>query len=52
MREKVDIRYKYYLSDLGYLLKEDALKAKQERDALTRDTQEHTFAEGYLMGLK
>lgn len=40
-----DEKYKLYLSDLGFLLKEYAVEAKVESDKENSD-----FSKGYLMG--
>ncbi len=40
--------YKYYLRDLGYLLREDARNAKLEREQY-RDTEDNDYYVGKLM---
>ena len=41
--------YKWYLRDLGYLLREEAFEAKAKRDA-ARGTADESYAAGFLMG--
>lgn len=41
--------YKLYLGDLGYLLRDEGIKARQRRDAV-RGQDAEAFETGYLMG--
>jgi len=56
-RKKHDTRFKNYLYDLGYLIKEEALASKKERDQKSRNSRKFTFQEGrlaafhYIIGL-
>jgi hypothetical protein len=45
----VDAKYKYYLYDLGYLLKERALQSKADRDSLTVRDENYHFQSGRLL---
>lgn len=47
-RGTVDPKYKYYLEDLGYLLREQALEAKARRDA-AQDKDDRLFHSGILL---
>ena len=44
----VDPKYKYYLHDLGFLIREDALDAKKSRDRETKNSTSYMFQEGRL----
>jgi len=48
--ESGDNKYRQFLSDFGLILKERALEAKDERDAETKDSPEHVFHAGRLLG--
>jgi len=48
--ELVDQKYKWYLYDLGLILKERALEHKAERDAALRGSEEHSFLSGVVLG--
>lgn len=51
MRKKEhECKYRYYLYDLGFLLKEEALEAKRARDE-ARGTSHYDFAAGELIAL-
>jgi hypothetical protein len=43
-------KYKYYLYDLGFLLKEEVLKVKRERDN-AKGTPDYGYASGQLLAL-
>ena len=55
--QECDTRYKNYLFDLGFLIKEEALMSKKERDQKRKDSLDSTFKEGrlsafyYIVGL-
>ena len=48
-KHEYSTRYKNYLLDLGFLIKEEALNSKKERDEKKRDSKEYSFESGYLM---
>lgn len=49
MRKKEhECKYRYYLYDLGFLLKEDALEAKREREA-AKGSEAYEFHNGRVM---
>ena len=45
----VDEKYKWYLYDLGYILKERALQAKEEKGATEENTLEREFQSGRVI---
>ena len=49
MSDPVDPKYKFYLRDLGNLLKELALKAKEIADAEQRESEDYLFESGRLL---
>lgn len=49
MNGLVDPKYQHYLRDLGNLLKQSALEAKQIADNEERGTEGHHFESGRLM---
>lgn len=49
MSDLVDRKYKYYLRDLGNLIKENARKAKQTASEQEADTEDYQFQTGRLM---
>lgn len=49
MTQLTDDKYKYYLYDLGLLIKERALEAKSERDRAQKGSEEYAYYAGRLM---
>jgi hypothetical protein len=47
-RDIVDPKYKYYLEDLGFLLREQAMEAKKRRDT-AQDKEDRLFHSGGLL---
>ena len=48
--ETVDPKYKWYLYDLGPILKERALEHKAPRDAARPDSEDRAFLSGVVLG--
>jgi len=49
--ELVDRKYKWYLYDLGLIIKERALQAKSERNVFRQGSADYDFQTGRLIGL-
>ena len=45
----MDKKYQYYLFDLGLLIKQRALEARQQRDVITDDDSERLFQSGRII---
>jgi hypothetical protein len=48
-RQDYHTRYKNYLLDLGFLIKEEALAARKKRDGEKKGSREYSFESGRLM---
>ena len=48
--ELVDQKYKWYLYDLGPILKKRALEHRADRDAAPHGSDEHSFHSGLVLG--
>lgn len=47
--ELVNKKYKWYLFDLGYLIKQRALQAIEQRKDLLKETEEYDFQSGRIL---